>query len=163
MADSIILIVNGRSHTIEVDGEQVLLNVLREQLGLTGSKLGCAEGQCGVCSVLVNDQLVRSCITSVGSVAGQQILTIEGLEQHGRLHPLQQAFLDQDAFQCGYCTPGMIMAGLALLRRNPTPSTADTVAFMQGNICRCGTYPRILRAIEQAAGELRDAAMEQQP
>jgi aerobic-type carbon monoxide dehydrogenase small subunit (CoxS/CutS family) len=158
MAEPIILTVNGEQHAIDVDAEHALLDVLRDRLGLTGGKIGCGEGQCGVCTVLVDQQLVRSCVTPVGAVAGQSILTIEGLEQNGRLHPLQQAVLDQDALQCGYCTPGMIMAGVGLLHANPAPSRDQIVAWMQGNLCRCGAYGRIIGAIEQAAAEMHDAA-----
>ena len=146
------LTVNGAAVTVEVDGATPLLAVLRDELGLTGSKISCGEGACGACTVLVDGGAVRSCITPVGSVAGQAICTIEGLAQDGRLHPLQQAFLDQQAFQCGYCTPGMIMAGVALLAQCPQPREEEIVAFMQGNICRCGASLRIIRAIRQAAG-----------
>ncbi|MBV9790118.1 MAG: (2Fe-2S)-binding protein [Chloroflexi bacterium] len=146
--------VNGSQEEIEIDAERMLLHVLRDKLGLTGSKIGCAEGQCGVCTVLVDQQPVRSCITPVREVADQPIVTIEGLARNGQLHPLQQAFLDQDALQCGYCTPGMIMAAVGLLRQHPAPTTEQIVEYMQGNLCRCGTYPRIVRAIQQAAAEL---------
>jgi aerobic-type carbon monoxide dehydrogenase small subunit (CoxS/CutS family) len=147
--------VNGAPR--EIDGaDDTLLNVLREQLGLTGSKIGCGEGQCGACTVLIDGQPVRACVTPVSAVAGRQVLTIEGLAQNGTLHPLQQAFLDHDALQCGYCTPGMIMSGVALLRQNGAPSVAEIVEFMQGNICRCGTYPRIVQAIQQAAAVMHD-------
>jgi aerobic-type carbon monoxide dehydrogenase small subunit (CoxS/CutS family) len=142
--------VNGATCEID-DAGDTLLNVLREQLGLTGSKIGCGEGQCGACTVLVDGEPMRACLTPVSAVAGKQVLTIEGLAQNGELHPLQQAFLDQDALQCGYCTPGMVMAGVALLQQNSSPSAAEIVAFMQGNICRCGAYSRIVKAIQQAA------------
>ena len=150
--------VNGARRTVDAPVEQPLLDVLREDLGLTGCKIGCGEGECGACTVLVDGQPTRSCITPVGAVGGLPVLTIEGLEEHGCLHPLQQAFLDVDALQCGYCTPGMIMAGLGLLLRCPDPSEDEIIRFMQGNICRCGTYPRIVRAIQQAAAALRAAA-----
>jgi aerobic-type carbon monoxide dehydrogenase small subunit (CoxS/CutS family) len=149
--------VNGATLAVDVPADRPLLGVLRDQVGLTGCKIGCGEGECGACTVLVEGQLTRSCVTPVGAVAGQPVLTIEGLEQGGRLHPLQQAFLDHDALQCGYCTPGMIMASLALLSQYPNPSEEQIIRFMQGNICRCGTYPRIIRAIQQAATELRAA------
>src|SRR5499426_1955119 len=130
--------VNGTRRRVEVDGERSLLGVLRDELDLTGAKYGCGEGQCGACTVLVDGQPVRSCITRAGTVAGKQILTIEGLESKGRLHPVQQAFLEADAMQCGYCTPGMIMSGVALLSKNPSPSEAEILRSMEGNICRCG-------------------------
>ena len=143
--------VNGATVPVDVEGEQSLLAVLRDTLGLTGCKIGCGEGACGTCTVLVNGHATRACITPVGSVAGQPIRTIEGLTEGDTLHPVQQAFLDQQAFQCGYCTPGMIMAAVALLGACPAPTEADIIAAMQGNICRCGTYHRIIRAIQQAA------------
>lgn len=149
------LTVNGTARLVDADADQPLLGVLRESLGLTGCKIGCGEGACGACTVLVDGQVTRSCITSVGAVMGRPVRTIEGLEQDGRLHPLQQAFLDQDALQCGYCTPGMIMTALGLLQHCPDPSEQVIVDAMQGNICRCGTYPRIVQAIQQAAGTLR--------
>ena len=150
----ITLTVNGTVHEIEVDPQQSLLHVLRDMLGLTGSKIGCAEGQCGVCTVLVDNQPLRSCVVPVGAIIDRPVLTIEGLAHNGELHPLQQAFLDQDALQCSYCTPGMIMTGVALLQQHPQPTTDQIIEFMQGNLCRCGTYPRITRAIQQAAAEL---------
>jgi aerobic-type carbon monoxide dehydrogenase small subunit (CoxS/CutS family) len=145
--------INGATVTVDADPATPLLAVLRDALGLTGAKIGCGEGACGTCTVLVNGQATRSCVTPVASVAGQPIRTIEGLAEGGTLHPLQQAFLDQQAFQCGYCTPGMIMAAVALLESCPRPTEADIIAAMQGNICRCGTYPRIVRAIQQAAAD----------
>ncbi len=158
MARITALDVNGTRRDVDVDSEKTLLGLLREDLGLTGSKVGCGEGECGACTVLVDGQPVRSCITPVGSTAGKQILTIEGLEtDDGELHPLQRAFLDEAAFQCGYCTPGMIMSAAGLLRQNPDPSEEDIVRFMQGNICRCGTYIRIIRAIRQAAIQMGTA------
>ncbi len=157
MAATIELHVNGKTHRIEADADASLLSVLRDQLGLTGSKYGCGEGQCGACTVLMDGQARRSCITSVAAAAGKQITTIEGLEQDGHLHPLQQAFLDADAMQCAYCTSGMIMSAAALLRSNPHPSEKEIIQSMNGNICRCGTYPRILAAIRRAAGEGRAA------
>ena len=152
------LLVNGSPTKLSVESEKPLLSVLREDLGLTGSKIGCGEGECGACTVLVDGEPTRSCITPVGAVAGKQILTIDGLEQNGALHPLQQAFLDVGAFQCGYCTPGMIMSGVGLLAKHPDPSEDEIVAFMQGNICRCGTYRRIIRAIQQCASTIRGAS-----
>lgn len=150
MADPIELEVNGKKYAVHSDSDTPLLFVLRDELGLTGTKYGCGEGQCGACTVLIEGSPRRSCQLSLGEVA-QPITTIEGLETDGRLHPLQQAFLDAEAFQCAYCTSGMIMSGVALLTRKPNPSATDIVQFMQGNMCRCGTYPRITDAIQRAA------------
>jgi len=143
--------INGRSHSIEADPETRLLEVLRDQLDLTGTKYGCGEGQCGACTVLIDGQPRRSCLTPVGTAENKEITTIEGLAVNGRLHPVQQAFLDAEAFQCGYCTPGMIMSAVALLRAHPDPSEAEIIRFMEGNICRCGTYPRVVAAVRRAA------------
>ena len=128
-----------------------LLTLLRDELGLTGTKYGCGEGQCGACTVLLDGLATRSCLTSLKTAAGKQITTIEGLERNGELHPLQQAFLDADAMQCGYCTPGMIMSGVSLLAKNPDPAVPEILHAMQGNICRCGTYPKIVAAVRLAA------------
>jgi isoquinoline 1-oxidoreductase alpha subunit len=125
--------------------------VLRDELDLTGAKYGCGEGQCGACTVLIDGQPVRSCITEAGAVAGKQITTIEGLEQNERLHPLQEAFTEAGAMQCGYCTAGMLMSAAGLLKKNPAPTEAEILHAMQGNICRCGTYTRIVAAIRRAA------------
>jgi aerobic-type carbon monoxide dehydrogenase small subunit (CoxS/CutS family) len=148
--------VNGSMRPVDVDPDRSLLSVLREDLALTGTKYGCGEGQCGACTVLIDGQSARSCITSVGSISGKQVMTIEGLEKDGRLHPLQEAFLQNSAMQCGYCTAGMIMSGAALLRRTSDPTRQEIVRFMDGNICRCGTYSRIIRAIEMAAASMRE-------
>ncbi len=147
--------VNGARLRVDADPERSLLSVLRDDLDLTGTKYGCGEGQCGACTVLVDGSAVRSCLTPVGSVAGKQVTTIEGLERNGQLHPLQEAFLESGALQCGYCTPGMIMSGVALLRKNPNPTPKEVARFMEGNICRCGTYPRIIAAIIKTAEALR--------
>ncbi len=147
--------VNGCTHSTDVDAEKPLLLVLREDLGLTGSKIGCGEGECGVCTVLVGGVPVRSCITPVGEVMGKTIVTIEGLEAGGRLHPVQQAFVECGAMQCGYCTPGMIMSAVGLLRCHPHPSRDTIIEHMQGNLCRCGCYPRIVVAVQRAAAEVR--------
>ena len=149
--------VNGSKHRVEVDGERSLLSVLRDELDLTGVKYGCGEGQCGACTVLVDGRALRSCVTRANSVQGKAIVTIEGLEQRGRLHPLQEAFLALDALQCGYCTSGMIMSGVALLKKNAQPTAAEIVHALEGNICRCGTYPRIVAAVRQAAGRKQAA------
>jgi aerobic-type carbon monoxide dehydrogenase small subunit (CoxS/CutS family) len=145
------LTVNGKTRSVDDEPDAPLLHVLREQLDLTGTKYGCGEGQCGACTVLIDSKPRRACITPVKAAAGRQVTTIEGLEQNGRLHPLQQAFLDLDVMQCGYCTPGMILTGAALLTANPNPSEQEIIRFMQGNICRCGTYQRIVAAIRKAA------------
>jgi nicotinate dehydrogenase subunit A len=155
MAASTELNVNGTKHRIEADPTQSLLSVLRDDLDLTGSKYGCGEGRCGACTVMIDGTARRSCITQLGDCAGKQITTIEGLEQDGKLHPLQAAFLEVGAMQCGYCTPGMIMSGVALLSNNPTPTADDVVQSMQGNICRCGTYARIVLAVRKAAQALK--------
>ncbi len=143
--------VNGTRLRIDAATDRSLLSVLRDDLDLTGSKYGCGEGQCGACTVLIDGQAKRSCITTVAAAAGKKITTIEGLEKEGRLHPLQESFLEADALQCGYCTPGMIMSGVGLLARNTNPSEPEIVRFMEGNVCRCGSYPRIATAIRKAA------------
>src|SRR5207253_11306436 len=142
MATVTELHVNGERCRVQADAERSLLQVLRHDLDLTGSKYGCGEGRCGACTVLIDGQATRSCITHVGVAAAKNIQTIESLEQNGRLHALQQAFLDADALQCGYCTAGMIMAGLALLKKNPHPSNEDILRSLPGNICRCGPHAR---------------------
>ncbi len=148
----LVLHVNGREHAVDADPEALLLNVLREQLGLTGTKYGCGEGECGACSVLVDGELLRSCQVPAAGAQGRKIVTIQGLAAaDGRLDPIQQAFLDEGAWQCGFCTAGMIVAAHALLRRNPHPTEAEIVTAMNGNICRCGTYPRVVAAIQRAA------------
>lgn len=143
--------VNGRSAVLQTEGETALLWALRAQLDLTGTKYGCGEGLCGACVVLVDGRPVRSCTTTVKATAGKDVLTVEGLARGGRLHPLQQAFIEQGAVQCGYCTPGMLLSAYALLHRNRSPTRADIVAAMDGNLCRCGAHQRIVDAIEAAA------------
>lgn len=143
--------VNGTDHTLTADPQKSLLDALREDLELTGAKYGCGEGQCGACTVLINGQPTRSCITPLVAVEGKPIVTIEGLEKNGQLHPVQQAFIDADAMQCGYCTPGMILSAVAFLNRNPEPNETEIARGLQGNICRCGTYPRIVEAVGKAA------------
>ena len=149
--------VNGQAVAIDADGEIPLLTVLRDELGLTGTKYGCGEGQCGACTVLINGFPRHSCQTPVAMAAGKKITTIEGLAENGKLHPLQQAFMDEGAMQCAYCTSGMIMTGAAFLRANPNPSEATIRRFMNGNICRCGIYPRIISAIRRAAETMKKA------
>ena len=146
--------LNGVRRKVEADPDRSLLSVLRDDLDLTGSKYGCGEGQCGSCTVMLDGAAVRSCITPLRAAAGRQITTIEGLETNGRLHPLQEAFLETESMQCGYCTPGMIVSGAALLRNNASPTRPEILRAMQGNICRCGTYPRIVLAVEMAARRL---------
>jgi nicotinate dehydrogenase subunit A len=147
--------VNGGVHEMDVDAQVSLLSVLREQLDLTGTKYGCGEGQCGACTVLIDGVARRSCITAVGTVGDKQVMTIEGLATGDRLHPVQEAFLDADAMQCAYCTSGMIMAAVSLLSKNTDPSETEIVDGMDGNICRCGTHPRIVTAIRKAAKALQ--------
>ncbi|REK19485.1 MAG: (2Fe-2S)-binding protein [Planctomycetota bacterium] len=143
--------VNGAAHQVDVAGRRKLLGILRDDLGLTGSKYGCGEGQCGACTVLVDGVAAKSCVAVASALAGREITTIEGLATGDKLHPVQQAFIDHDAMQCGYCTPGMVMAGAALVENNREPSDEQIVEAMQGNICRCGTYQRIVAALRQAA------------
>jgi len=148
---TIRLAINGKSYSVDADPQTTLLNILREHLDLTGSKYGCGEGLCGACTVLIDGKAIRSCITKVGAVAQKQITTIEGLADGEHLHPVQEAFLEAGAMQCGYCTSGMIMSAVALLQKNAKPSQADIVDFMDGNVCRCGTHQRIVSAIQRAA------------
>lgn len=145
------LTVNGQRHSVQATPQSTLLAVLRDELDLTGTKYGCGEGQCGACTVLLDGQPTFACITPVMLAMGRNVETIEGVAAGDQLHPLQQAFVDETAMQCGYCTPGMVMSALALLRRNPDPSEAEIVQHMNGNICRCGSYPRIVRAVRRAA------------
>ena len=156
MANVTQINVNGVSRAIDADPRTSLLSVLREQLDLTGSKYGCGEGQCGACTVLIGGTARRSCITPVGTVDQDPVITIEGLAKGEELHPLQQAFLDEAAMQCAYCTPGMIMTAVSLLNTNPHPSSAQVSEFMQGNICRCGTHPRIVAAVQKAAKAMQE-------
>jgi len=148
--------INGQRYPVDVDEGTSLLSVLRDHLELTGSKYGCGEGQCGACTVLIDGSPRRSCITPVGAAARHAITTIEGLEKAGQLHPVQQAFLEEGAMQCGYCTPGMIMTAVGLLKVHPDPNEADIAHFMQGHICRCGTYLRIIAAIRRAAKAMQE-------
>lgn len=152
---AIELRINGQTHRVEVDPERTLLSVLRDELDLTGTKYGCGEGQCGACTVLINAAPVRSCQTPVRAAAGKPITTIEGLAKNGELHPLQKAFLEADALQCGYCTPGMIMSGVGLLKKNADPDAPEIRRALEGNICRCGTYPRIVAAVRMASVAMR--------
>jgi aerobic-type carbon monoxide dehydrogenase small subunit (CoxS/CutS family) len=156
MPKAIEIEVNGKRYPVQYDPETPLLYVLRDELGLTGSKYGCGEGQCGACTVLLGGAPRRSCQIPVSAAVGKPVTTIEGLEKEGRLHPVQQAFLDAGAFQCAYCTPGMIMSSVGLLQSNANPSSVEIVQFLQGNICRCGTQPRIVDAVHQAAKAMQE-------
>ncbi|HXZ13096.1 MAG TPA: (2Fe-2S)-binding protein [Candidatus Sulfotelmatobacter sp.] len=156
MANITQINVNGASRAIDADPRASLLSVLREQLDLTGTKYGCGEGQCGACTVLIGGVARRSCLTPVGAVGQDPVITIEGLAKGDELHPLQQAFLDEGAMQCAYCTPGMIMSAASLLATNLKPSPAQIREFMEGNICRCGTHARIVAAIERAAKQMQE-------
>lgn len=147
----IALVVNGTPQQLEAPRQRTLLSVLRDDLGLTGCKYGCGEGECGACTVLIDGRPERSCQMTIAECQGKKITTIEGLAREGQLHPVQQAFLETGALQCGYCTPGMILTAAALLARQPRPSREDIVEAMNGNICRCGTYQRIFAAIDLAA------------
>ena len=147
----LVLTINGAKTRVSAPGEESLLSVLRNRLNMTGAKYGCGEGQCGACTVLLDGNAVRSCSTPVSNAVGAKITTIEGLEQNGQLTPVQQAFLEEGAFQCGYCTSGMIMQATALLHDLPAPTEKQIVARMNGNICRCGTYPRIVAAVQMAS------------
>ena len=149
--------INRKHYSVSSDPDTPLLHALREELGLTGSKYGCGEGQCGACTVLVDGAARRSCLFPVGDAAGKSITTIEGLEKDGTLHPVQEAFLDAGAFQCAYCTSGMIISSVALLQKNSNPSAAEIAQSLQGNMCRCGTHTRIVAAVQQAAKAMRGA------
>jgi aerobic-type carbon monoxide dehydrogenase small subunit (CoxS/CutS family) len=151
-------VLNGSQRRIDADPDTPFLSVLRDRLEVTGPKYGCGEGQCGACTVLIEGRAVRSCITPLSYADGKRITTIEGLAQNGRLHPVQQAFIETGAMQCAYCTPGMIVSAVALLDKTPHPSDAEIVRGMDGNICRCGTYPRIVAAIRLAASRMKGAA-----
>lgn len=153
MAKVTALNVNGKRRAVDVDAAVPLLTVLRDELDLTGSKYGCGEGQCGACTVLLDGQLIRSCVTQVGRAVGKQVTTIEGLEKDGKLTPLQEAFIKADAMQCAFCTSGMIMAASALLSKTARPNREQIIAAMNRNICRCGVYQRIIDAIQTASGQ----------
>jgi aerobic-type carbon monoxide dehydrogenase small subunit (CoxS/CutS family) len=146
------LVVNQKHYRLLVDPSRMLLWVLRDELELTGTKYGCGEGQCGACTVLIEGAPVRSCLTRASAVAGKEITTIEGLAQNGQLHPVQKAFIQADALQCGYCTPGMILSSVGLLKKTPQPTDSEIRRALEGNVCRCGTYPRIIAAVQMAAG-----------
>ena len=154
MEETIQFKLNGKSVTLTADTDRMLLWILRTDQGLTGTKYGCGEGYCGACTVLVNDEAVRSCQTSLNDIRGKEVVTIEGLEKNGTLHPLQKAFMKHDALQCGYCTPGMILNAYSFLRKNPKPSTSEIIQGMDDNLCRCGAHNRIIPAVQEAAKEM---------
>ena len=149
--------INGRTRQVDGDAEDNLLAALRYELDLTGSKFGCGEGFCGACTVLVDNQAMRACVTRLSAIGSAAITTIEGLAAGERLHPVQEAFLEAEAFQCGYCTPGMVMAVVGLLRNNAAPTDQDIAKVLDRNVCRCGTYPRIVHAIKLAAARLKSS------
>lgn len=155
MEENIKFILNGRERNVNVDGERPLLTVLRKEFGLTGPKYGCGEGLCGACTVLMNNMAVRSCQTPMEEVKGKEIVTIEGLARGEELHPLQKAFIEHDAMQCGFCTSGMVLSAYSLLKENKSPTESEILDAMDGNLCRCGSYRRIVKAIQTAAKEMR--------
>jgi nicotinate dehydrogenase subunit A len=148
---AITLVVNGEQRDVDVESGQTLLFLLRDTLGLTGTKYGCAQDECAACTVLIDSRPEKSCRADPHSLVGRQITTIEGLERGGQLHPVQEAFLAEQALQCGYCTSGMIMTAVGLLKAHPNPNKSEIVRYMQSNICRCGTYPRVIAAVQRAA------------
>ena len=154
MAKTISFRLNGKPVSIDAGGDRKLLWVLRTDLGLTGTKYGCGENHCGACAVIVNNEAVRSCQLPLEDVAGAEVITIEGLSSNGKLHPLQQAFVDNDALQCGFCTPGMIINAYGLLLKNPSPTREQILNGMEDNLCRCGAHERIVRAVQAAAGKM---------
>lgn len=154
MEETIRFRLNGQERELKTDTSQTLLWALRNEIGLTGTKFGCGSGFCGACTVIIGEEAVRSCTVPLSDVAGKNIITIEGLAKEGKLHPVQQAFVDHDALQCGYCTPGMIMNAVALLMKNPKPSREDIIKGMEDNYCRCGAHIRIIQAIETASSKI---------
>ncbi len=154
MSERISFTLNGKQVALDLDSERPLLWVLRTDFGLTGTKYGCGESYCGACTVLVDDEAVRSCQTTMKDIRNKSVVTIEGLAENGKLHPLQQAFVENDALQCGYCTPGMIMNAYALLKKNPKPTERQIIEGMEDNLCRCGAHKRIIEAIQTAAAEM---------
>jgi len=155
MEEKLSFTLNGKKTEVLIDTSQTLLWVLRNHFGLTGTKYGCGNGFCGACTVLIDNEPVRSCQVPVSDVAGKNVVTIEGLEQKGKLHPVQKAFIDHEALQCGFCTPGMILTAVALLAKNPSPSRQQIIDGMEDNLCRCGAHNRIIDAIETAAVEMK--------
>ncbi|MCP4614487.1 MAG: (2Fe-2S)-binding protein [Planctomycetes bacterium] len=157
MNETISFTLNGKSVSVTTDNQRTLLWVLRTDLGLTGTKYGCGKAMCGACTVIINDRAVQSCMTTIRSVKGKNVITIEGLAKNGQLHPIQQAFVKHDALQCGFCTPGMILNAYSLLLRNPEPSREEIIEGMEYDLCRCGAHIRIIRAIESAAQKMKGA------
>jgi aerobic-type carbon monoxide dehydrogenase small subunit (CoxS/CutS family) len=155
MEEKIIFKLNNKKTELVTDPTQMLLWVLRNHFGLTGTKYGCGIGFCGACTVLIDDEPVRSCMIPVSDVAGKRVVTIEGLEKKGKLHPVQQAFIDHDALQCGYCTPGMIVTAVGMLKKNPSPTRQEIVEGMEENLCRCGAHMRIIAAVEDASKAMK--------
>lgn len=156
MPKTMELEVNGKRYAVSYPPDTPLLYVLRDELGLTGTKYGCGEGQCGACTVLIGGAPRRSCQIAVSAATAKSITTVEGLEKDGKLHPVQQAFLDAGAFQCAFCTSGMVMSSVGLLQTNANPSQAEIAQFLQGNICRCGTHPRVIKAVQDAAKMMQE-------
>jgi aerobic-type carbon monoxide dehydrogenase small subunit (CoxS/CutS family) len=157
MNENISFTLNDKAVSLNTDGERPLLWVLRTDLGVTGTKYGCGKGLCGACTVIMEGMALRSCVIPISSVKGKKILTIEGLAKNGKLHPIQEAFAKNDALQCGFCTPGMILNAYSLLLSNPEPSRQEIIDGMEYNLCRCGAHTRIIRAIEEAAQEMKGA------
>jgi len=157
MTETISFILNDQPVQLKVDGERPLLWVLRTDLGLTGTKYGCGEGHCGSCTVLLNQRATRSCLLKVKDVKGKELVTIEGLARNGTLHPVQKAFMEHDGMQCGFCTPGMILSAVSLLRFNPQPTDQQIGQGLEQNFCRCGAHVRIVQAVRQAAAEMKGA------
>ncbi|MBC8236289.1 (2Fe-2S)-binding protein [bacterium] len=155
MAETIRFKLNENPMRLTVDGERMLLWVLRSQLNLTGTKYGCGSGFCGACTVIVNEEAIRACQLPVKEVKGKEVITIEGLAKNGNLHPLQEAFIKHNALQCGFCTPGMILNAYSLLLKNPQPTHTEIIQSMEGNLCRCSSYSRIVQAIQTASGEMK--------
>jgi aerobic carbon-monoxide dehydrogenase small subunit len=155
MTETISFKLNGKPTRLTVDSDRILLWVLRTDLGLTGPKFGCGEGHCGCCTVLVNDVAWRSCVVSASSIKDKDVVTIEGLEQDGKLHPVQKAFMEHDALQCGFCIPGQVLNAVSLLHKNPQPSREQIIQGMNNNFCRCGAHTRIIDAIQSAAAEMK--------
>ncbi|MGE5349763.1 MAG: (2Fe-2S)-binding protein [Actinomycetota bacterium] len=155
MKETIRFKLNGRETELVTDPNQILLWVLRNHLGLTGTKFGCGIGFCGACTVLIENEPVRSCMIPVSDVSGKSVVTIEGLGEGEELHPVQQAFIDHDALQCGFCTPGMIVTAVGFLGKNPSPTRGEIVAGLEDNLCRCGAHTRIIDAVEEAAGKIK--------
>jgi aerobic-type carbon monoxide dehydrogenase small subunit (CoxS/CutS family) len=155
MEETIRFTLNGKKQQLKIDTSQTLIWVLRNHFGLTGTKFGCGTGFCGSCTLLIDNEAVRSCMLALSDVAGKKVITIEGLEKKGKLHPLQKAFIEHDALQCGYCTPGMIMTAAAMLLKNPSLTRQEIIDGLEDNLCRCATHERIITAVQTAAKEMK--------